>query len=88
MCLAASSVSPNVQDERHYTEGPVTEVDAIHVEYGHFEEYIDWLNSHGSDRRKLLKADHHRLQGPQSPKITGPAQYLSLDHFKNVNLLH
>src|ERR1700730_574637 len=47
MCLAASSLSLNAraQDERQYTEGPVTEVDYIQVEYGHFEEYIDWLNS-------------------------------------------
>ena len=47
MCLAASSLSlgARAQDERAYTEGPVTEVDYIHVEYGHFEEYIDWLNS-------------------------------------------
>ena len=47
MCLAASSFSLNAlaQDERHYTDGPVTEVDYIQVEYGHFEEYIDWLNS-------------------------------------------
>ena len=47
MCLAASSLSVNAraQDERAYMEGPVTEVDYIHVEYGHFEEYIDWLNS-------------------------------------------
>jgi hypothetical protein len=48
MCLlAASSLSLNAraQDERAYTEGPVTEVDYIAVEYGHFEEYIDWLNS-------------------------------------------
>ena len=45
MCLGASSVSPNVLDERHYAEGPVTEVTSIHVEYGHFEEYIDWLNA-------------------------------------------
>ena len=47
MCLAASSLSLNAraQDERAYTEGPVTEVDYIGVEYGHFEEYIDWLNS-------------------------------------------
>jgi len=47
MCLAAYSLSPNAlaQDERHYTDGPVTEVDYIQVEYGHFEEYIDWLNS-------------------------------------------
>ena len=47
MCLAVSSLSlsARAQDERAYTEGPVTEVDYIGVEYGHFEEYIDWLNS-------------------------------------------
>src|SRR6202522_4139037 len=46
-CLAASSLPLNAraQDERQFTEGPVTEVAYIHVEYGHFEEYIDWLNS-------------------------------------------
>src|SRR6202050_1705985 len=46
-CLAASllSLSARAQDERAYTEGQVTEVDYIGVEYGHFEEYIDWLNS-------------------------------------------
>ena len=46
-CLAASSLSlaARAEDERAYTEGPVTEEDYIHVEYGHFEEYIDWLNS-------------------------------------------
>ena len=47
MCLAVSSLSLNAraQDVRHYTDGPVTELDYIQVEYGHFEEYIDWLNS-------------------------------------------
>jgi hypothetical protein len=47
MGLAAFSLSSNAraQDERQYSDGPVTEVDYIHVEYGHFEEYIDWLNS-------------------------------------------
>ena len=47
MCLAASSLSLNAraQDECAYTDGPVTEVDYIRVEYGRFEEYIDWLNS-------------------------------------------
>jgi hypothetical protein len=47
MCLAASSLSLNAhaQDVRQYSEGPVTEVNYIQVEYGHFEEYIDWLNS-------------------------------------------
>jgi hypothetical protein len=46
LCLAASSPSlARAQDERAYTEGPVTEADYIQVEYGHFEEYVDWLNS-------------------------------------------
>ena len=49
VCLAACSLSLNARaqqdDERQYTDGPVTEVDYIQVEYGHFEEYIDWLNS-------------------------------------------
>src|SRR5580698_2338080 len=47
MCLAASSLSLDArgQDVRQYADGPVTEVDYIRVEYGHFDEYIDWLNS-------------------------------------------
>src|SRR6476469_7883883 len=45
LCLAVSSLSAHAQDVRHYTEGPVTLVQEIAVEYGHFEEYIDWLNS-------------------------------------------
>ena len=47
MGLAAPSFSLNAraQDERQYTEGPVTLVQEIAIEYGHFEEYIDWLNS-------------------------------------------
>ena len=31
--------------ERGYTYGPVTEVDYIHVEYGHFDEYFAWVTS-------------------------------------------
>jgi hypothetical protein len=47
MCLAASSFSLNTQaqDVRQYREGPVTLVQEMGIEYGHFEEYIDWLNS-------------------------------------------
>jgi len=44
----ASSSLPldaRAQDERAYTEGPVTEAAYLKIEYGHFEEYIDWLNS-------------------------------------------
>ena len=47
ICLTASSLAQNsgAQDVRQYTDGPVAEVVYIQVEYGHFEEYIDWLNS-------------------------------------------
>jgi hypothetical protein len=52
MCLAAlllavSSLSLNAraQGAPTYTEGPITEEDLIHVEYGHFEEYMDWVTS-------------------------------------------
>ena len=34
-----------IKDERQYTEGPITDVAYIRVEYGRFEEYVDWLKS-------------------------------------------
>ena len=45
--LAAPSLSLNAraQEERGYSYGPVTEVDYIHVEYGHFDEYMAWVTS-------------------------------------------
>ena len=57
MCLAASSLSLNAraQDERKYTDGPVTEVNYIDVEYGHFEEYIDWVNSTWKPTMEAMK---------------------------------
>ena len=54
MCLAISSLSLNAraQDvnagakhERGFTYGPVTEVGYIHVDYGHFDEYMAWVTS-------------------------------------------
>jgi len=47
MCFAVSSISldARAQDERGYSYGPVTEVDYIHVEYGHFDEYMAWVTS-------------------------------------------
>jgi hypothetical protein len=57
MCLAASSLSLNAraQDVRQYTDGPVIEADYIEVEYGHFEEYIDWLNSTWKPTMEAMK---------------------------------
>jgi hypothetical protein len=54
MCLAVSAlsldaraedVSAGAKGERGYTYGPVTEVDYINVEYGHFDEYMAWVTS-------------------------------------------
>ena len=48
MCLIASSLSvrARAQDtEGAYTDGPVTRVAYIQVDYGRFAEYVDWLNS-------------------------------------------
>jgi len=45
--LAASMMSANAhaEEERGFSYGPVTEVDYIHVEYGHFEDYMAWVTS-------------------------------------------
>jgi hypothetical protein len=40
---------------RQYTDGPVTEMDYIQVEYGHFEEYVDWLNSTWKPTMEAMK---------------------------------
>ena len=40
-----ASNKAGAKEERGYTYGPVTEVDYIHVEYGHFEEYMAWVTS-------------------------------------------
>ena len=67
MCLAASSLSRNAraqdtltrdalaQNDRQYTDGPVTEVNYLQVEYGHFAEYIDWLNSTWKPTMEAMK---------------------------------
>jgi len=57
MCLAASllSLDARAQDERQYADGPVTEVDYIQVEYGHFETYVGWLNSTWKPTMEALK---------------------------------
>ena len=57
MCLAmaAQSLTARAQDVRHYADGPVTELDYIQVEYGHFEEYVDWLNSTWKPTMEAMK---------------------------------
>ena len=38
-------LSANAQLGTTYKEGPVTQVTYLKIEYGHFDEYVDWLNS-------------------------------------------
>ena len=47
MCFGAFLLSLDARAEvqRGYTDGPITEVDYIAVEYGHFDEYIAWVTS-------------------------------------------
>ena len=40
-----ASNKAGAQDKRGYTDGPVTEVDYIHVQYGNFVEYMAWVTS-------------------------------------------
>ena len=39
------SLPVNAQAGVTYNEGPVTAVTYLKIEYGHFDEYVDWLNS-------------------------------------------
>jgi hypothetical protein len=43
------------QDVRHYSDGPVTELDYIQVEYGHFDEYVEWLNATWKPTMEAMK---------------------------------
>jgi hypothetical protein len=45
MIKTKASSNAHARDERQYVDGPVTDVAYIRLEYGRFEEYIDWLNS-------------------------------------------
>ena len=89
MCLALSSFALNAraEDERQYADGPVTEVDEVHVEYGHFEEYVDWLNSTWKPTMEALKKAGLIIEykvfslTPRSPDL--PNVYLWIT-FKNA----
>ena len=45
LAASALALSASAQDARKYSDGPVTLVQEMGIEYGHFEDYIDWLNS-------------------------------------------
>jgi hypothetical protein len=87
--LAASSRSPNARSQhgRGYIYGPVTEVDYIHAEYGHFDEYMAWVTSTWVPTMEAAKKagliiDYKVFQSsPKSPDQ--PNVYLEIT-FKNM----
>src|SRR5947208_14264220 len=75
------------QNDRQYTDGPVTEVNYLQVEYGHFAEYIDWLNSTWKPTMEAMKKDGLIIDykvfqaSPKSPDQPNIFLYLT---FKNM----
>jgi hypothetical protein len=75
------------QNDRQYTDGQVTQVGYIRVEYGHFAEYIAWLNSTWKPTLEAMKKagliiDYKVFQAtPKSPDQ--PNVYLWIT-FKNA----
>lgn len=45
LSVFALSLPAKAQVGITYNEGPVTDVTYLKIEYGHFDEYVDWLNS-------------------------------------------
>ena len=89
LCLAVSALSLDARaaDERGYTYGPVTEVDYIHVNYGHFEEYMAWVTStwlptmQAAKKAGLITGYKVVQSSPKSPD--DPNLYLEIT-FKNM----
>ena len=75
------------QNDRQYTDGPVTEVNYIQVQYGRFPEYIAWLNSTWKPTMEAMKKagliiDYKVFQAsPKSPDQPNVFLYLT---FKNM----
>ncbi|HET9484526.1 MAG TPA: hypothetical protein VFO79_11265, partial [Xanthomonadales bacterium] len=55
LMLGAFSIQAHAQGGRNYTEGNVTQVVAIRVTPGHFDQYIDYLASTWSKEQAALK---------------------------------
>lgn len=55
VAVSALALGADAKDVRQYADGPVTEADYIHVEYGHFEEYVGWLNSTWKPTMEAMK---------------------------------
>ena len=75
------------QDVPQYSYGPVTEVDYIHVEYGHFDEYMKWVTSTWKPTMEAAKKAgliiDYRVFRSQPKSPDDPNVYLEFT-FKNM----
>jgi len=74
----ALSLPANTQVGVTYNEGPVTAVTYLKIEYGHFDEYVEWLSStwkplnEAKKKAKLIvdyKVYTARSKKPEEPNV-------------------
>ncbi len=84
------SLPANAQLGTTYNEGPVTEVTYLHIEYGHFDEYVNWLNStwkplNEAKRKAGLIIDYKvftaRPKKPEEPNVIFMITYPNMAAF-------
>ena len=83
---ASLSANARAQDVREYVEGPVTEEDYIDVQYGHTDEYVDWLHSTWKPTMEALKKaglviDYKVFRA--TPKSPGQPNFILWITFRN-----
>ncbi len=84
------SLPANAQLGTTYKEGPVTEVTYLKIEYGHFDEYVDWLNStwkplNEAKKKSGLIIDYRvytaRPRSPEEPNVIFMITYPNMAAF-------
>jgi hypothetical protein len=77
-CLGLVTTAALADDDRPYTDGPVVKVDSVRTEYGHFDDYVKFLDGTWKQEMEALKKAGLILnyevltadaQGPNDPDI-------------------
>jgi hypothetical protein len=87
------SLPANAQLGTTYSEGPVTEVTYLKIEYGHFDEYVEWLNStwkplNEAKKKAGLIIDYRvytaRPRTPEEPNVIFMITYPNMAAFDRI----
>lgn len=88
--FALTAIAAHAQLGVTYNEGPVTAVTYLKIEYGHFDEYIDWLNStwkplNEAKKKARLIIDYKvftaRPKTPEEPNVIFMITYANMAAF-------